>query len=132
MPCTKIDVSSSGDVRGRWDAERLAQIASNLLGNAVKHGAADTPIRVMLRDDGACVALRVENDNRHRAIPEDLMPVLFDPVARGTGTARGLGLGLYIAREIAHAHGGTIEVETNETLTAFTILLPRRRSAHSA
>lgn len=124
-PGARIELVSDGDLRGTWDPDRLSQIVANLLGNAIKHGAADVPVRVTAREEERGVSLRIENDNRHGPIPPELRAVLFQPFERGVGPARGLGLGLYIACQIAQAHGGSIEVESDEQKTAFTLRLPR-------
>lgn len=123
--------STSGDATGPWDRDRLSQILSNLLGNAVQHGRSGGSIDVVV--DGTHserVTLSVSNEG---TIPLDLVPVIFNPF-RGTMQKRaksnGLGLGLYVARQIALAHGGELRVETTETDTVFTLTLPR--SAHGA
>jgi signal transduction histidine kinase len=123
----------SGDLDGVWDAERLAQVVSNLAGNALEHGAEGAPIRLRARDEGAEVSLAVSN--RGRPIPPDVLPFIFEPFRRArpaevsAGGVRGLGLGLYISRQIVLAHGGTIDVRSNEREgTTFSIRLPRRRS----
>ena len=122
----KIGLRSTGDTHGRWDRQRLAQVISNLLGNAIKHGAVDGPINLSVAGDVE-VSLRVEN--RGAPIPPDLLPHLFEPFRSGSkpegSSERGLGLGLYIVHEIVRAHGGRIEVQSNEVATAFTVILPR-------
>lgn len=105
------------------DPYRLSQLLGNLVTNALSHGDADAPVRVEVdRHDGA-LRLCVRNGG---AIPADRVPDLFQPFARREGGARpGLGLGLYIAAEIARAHGGTLEVDTApERGTCFTFRLP--------
>lgn len=105
------------------DPRRLAQLLGNLLGNALTHGASDAPVRVACRQDGAMLALSVAN--RGDPIPEAARPLLFHPFVRGrAGRQQGLGLGLYIAAEIARAHGGTLEVESGQDRTVFTLHLP--------
>jgi len=133
-PDCPIELVTEGDARGEWDADRLAQVVSNLVGNAVEHGCVDEPVRVRVRDEGAAVALEVHNDGA--PIPPELLPVLFDPFRRGAvradGAARsGLGLGLYITQQIVQAHGGTLSVRsTPRDGTTFRVRLPR--SAASA
>jgi len=126
-PSWKIERQVIGHQSGLWDADRLLQVISNLVCNAGQHGPPDGTILVTLdgrRDDW--VTLRVHNDGR---IPNSVLPTLFDPF-RGTRhrreQSRGLGLGLFIVREIAHAHGGTVEVASSDDEgTTFTIRLPR-------
>jgi signal transduction histidine kinase len=126
-PTWRIDTSCSGNVRGRWDPDRLLQVLSNLLANAGHHGTSGEDI--MLRVDGSDDRrVRVDVHNAG-AIPEDLLPRLFDPF-RGTRvrsrSSRGLGLGLFIVRQIVRAHGGTIAVTSSpEQGTTFTLELPR-------
>lgn len=120
------DIRADVDVdnlRGDWDADRLAQVVSNLIANALEHG--DDPIEVSGRADGDQVVLEVRN-------PGDLasgsISQIFDPfVSLGTTRAgrRGLGLGLYIVREVARAHGGTVDAGSDDGTTTFRVRLPR-------
>jgi signal transduction histidine kinase len=134
FPQWTIRSQSIGDLDGAWDPDRLLQIISNLLSNAGQHGRPEGAIDVSL--DGRhpdTVALTVHNGG---VIPSSLLPKLFDPF-RGTrqrrDAARGLGLGLYIVREIARAHGGTVEVtSTPDAGTSFLVRLPRRTVRSSA
>nr|BDT38194.1 PAS domain-containing protein [Myxococcus sp. MH1] len=123
-----FDVDGRSD--GLWDADRLAQVLSNLVGNALEHGAQDAP--VLLR----CLDLEtrqvVEVHNPGAPIPAPQLATLFDPfrqagAAREKGRRRGgLGLGLFIVREIVHAHGGSVDVRSSELDgTTFTVTLPR-------
>jgi signal transduction histidine kinase len=122
-------VDMTGDLEGEWDPDRLAQVASNLVGNAMAHGAPDGPVRVTVRSGAGTVEVAVHNAGP--AIPEALRRVLFDPFRRGqeageTSRASGLGLGLYITREIVAGHGGTVEVESTEAEgSTFRVVLPR-------
>jgi signal transduction histidine kinase len=122
--CT-IRVERAGDLVGTWDEDRLAQVFSNLLVNAAVHGQGGGPI--VVRIDGAVAgAVQVVVQNEGRIAPE-LLPNLFEPF-RGddqTTTSSGLGLGLYITREVVAAHGGAIDVTSDERGTAFRIELPR-------
>ena len=127
-PQARIEVSSSGSLGGRWDPDRLGQVVSNLVGNSVQHGTAQRPITVELDGTGSeLVRLRVGN---HGAISGEAMPTLFEPFKRTTTTTikggdRGLGLGLFIAREIVRAHGGELAVRTVDGTTIFETTLPR-------
>ena len=106
------------------DPARVAQLFSNLLGNAINHGAPDQPVRVDAATKGATFELCVANGGT--PIPEEARKRLFNPFYRGAahGRSEGLGLGLYIAREIAKAHGGTIDVESSQAETRFTFRMP--------
>jgi PAS domain S-box-containing protein len=131
-PGRQVRLEARGDFRGRWDAGRLAQVVGNLLKNALTYSPPDTPVTVMLGEEGDWVRLVVCNQNRDgKPIPQERLPTLFDPFRRGgtehTETApEGLGLGLYIARELVAAHGGFIDVTSTERDgTTFTLRLPR-------
>ncbi|PTL75683.1 PAS domain S-box protein [Vitiosangium sp. GDMCC 1.1324] len=127
-PERRIEFQASGDGWGQWDEGRLAQVVTNLVGNALQHGQADLPVRVSIRGGPSDVVLEVHNDGP--PIPPELLPNLFEPYRRGTEPSerRGsLGLGLYISRQIILGHGGTVEVHsTVEDGTTFTVRLPRR------
>jgi two-component system OmpR family sensor kinase len=108
------------------DPERLRQALENLLGNALQHGPDGVPVVVDLsqetRDDGTWVILRVHDEGP--GIPPSLIPTLFERFARGSSSS-GLGLGLYLARGIVEAHGGTLTVdEHGESGTTFCLSLP--------
>lgn len=113
------------------DHGRIGQLVSNLLGNAITHGAADEPITVDAQTGGGTFELFVANGGA--PIPETAMARLFQPFFRGAvrPSQHGLGLGLHIASEIAKAHGGEIDVASNEEETRFTFRMPCRRSNES-
>jgi len=126
-PDRAIKTEYIGEFTGRWDAERIAQVASNLIGNALKHGQADTPVRVCLDGAGGDdVVLSVTNMG---TIPPELVDHLFDPFRGGqrpAGRGEGLGLGLYIVYQIVRAHHGSVEVTTGrDNQTAFRVAVPR-------
>ncbi len=127
---SKIAVECQGDAIGRWDPNRITQALSNLVGNAVKHGAPGAPIDVRVISDARNAIIEVHNDG---AIPSDVMPKLFQPFAvRGMQERQreGLGLGLFIAKSIARAHRGDLEVHsTPEAGTTFRLVLPRAAEA---
>lgn len=106
------------------DRRRMGQLASNLVSNAVKHGDPEAPVRVECGLEGGRFRLEVENQGD--PIPAAIADSLFRPFFRGGGDEgrQGLGLGLYIAREIARAHGGTLTVDSTEERTRFTLLMP--------
>jgi PAS domain S-box-containing protein len=118
---------------GSWDRDRLEQVFSNLIGNAIHHGDPDGPATIDLLDEGDDVVVTVHN--RGRPIPETLQAELFSPFRRGerdskTPETEGLGLGLYISREVALAHGGDIDVRsTAGGGTTFRVRLPRTAPA---
>jgi signal transduction histidine kinase len=127
----QLDYQVLGDTQGRWDGERLAQMVSNILGNALKHGAKDAPIRVTLDGSQAGeLLLTIQNGG---TIPPSLLADLFKPFRGGErqpGQSEGLGLGLYISQQIARAHGGSIQAQSAEGQTRFDIRLPRQPLAH--
>lgn len=106
------------------DHARIAQLFSNLLGNAITHGAPDKPIVVEANTDGNFFELSVRNGGD--PIPQPALDRLFQPFYRGEvrPSAQGLGLGLYIASQIAEAHSGRIDVQSDETETSFTFCMP--------
>jgi signal transduction histidine kinase len=125
-PSRRIELASDDGLRGEWDATRLAQGLGNLLANALEYGDPTQPVRVTARADGDGV--RIEVWNAGTPIPEEMLPRIFEPFRRGTRASRvGTGLGLYIAREIAAAHSGRLELESNATHgTVVRWMLPRR------
>jgi signal transduction histidine kinase len=128
-PQHRLDLDVVGDTRGVWDGQRLQQLVANLVMNAIKYGAPDAPVRVVVTGDTAEVRLEVKNSGE--AIDTLTLERIFDPLQRGPHheprhDADSLGLGLYIVREITKAHGGEINVWSDETETAFTVRLPRR------
>ena len=128
-PTRAMIVESAGDATTHGDPERLVQLFSNLVGNALAHGKTDTPITTTVVGRDRDVAVIIHN---HGTIPSEVMPVLFEPFRGRAPHSRssGLGLGMYIAREIAHAHGGEITVESTPIAgTAITVQLPRRAGA---
>jgi signal transduction histidine kinase/CheY-like chemotaxis protein len=118
---------------GRWDRDRLVRAIENLVGNALLHGRADTAVVVGLREQEGEARISVRNEGA--AIDAATRSSMFEPFVRGAATegSPGLGLGLFIARAIARAHGGDIEVESScEAGTTFTIVLPSRVATRSA
>jgi len=128
-PGRTIELDLEGDGRGIWDPARIGQAVSNLVANALEHGAKDGSVRVSVGGDGEEAVVEVENDGA--PIPPELRAVMFEPFSRGSALrdashARGLGLGLYIVSQIVSAHDGSIAVEsTAERGTTFTVRLPR-------
>jgi signal transduction histidine kinase len=130
-PDRQIDIDVAGNAQGVWDGRRLQQLLGNLVQNAIKYGAPDAPVRVLVVGEEA--QFRVEVRNSGPAIEQMALKQIFEPLERGPNHGSGhdadssLGLGLYIAREIAKAHGGDIEARSDETETVFAVRLPRRR-----
>jgi len=110
------------------DSDRLAQVFSNLVGNAILHGDPSTPITVRTRIENDLVTVTVHNDGE--PIPAEIQAKLFDPFRRGeresrTASTSGLGLGLYISWEIVRGHGGSIELEpSGDSGTTFRVCIP--------
>lgn len=127
-PDRKLEVKTSGDLHGRWDADRLAQVLTNLLGNAVEHGTPNAPITVTARGDEREVVLSVQSEGP--AIGEhELRQIaggMKNPEQDATRDRRHLGLGLYIVDKIVAAHGGSVDVGSSDDRgTIFTVHLPR-------
>ena len=130
-PGHRLDLEVRGDSKGVWDGRRLQQLLSNLVLNAIKYGAPDAPVRVAVTGDETEVRLEVRNSGA--AIEPAVLEQLFAPLKRGpqhensSTSDVSLGLGLYIAREIAIAHGGQIEARSGNAETVFAVRLPRSR-----
>jgi len=122
-----VAVSSAGDTEGYWDADRLAQVIQNLIDNALSYSPPDAVVRVSIRGDEA---VRLSVHNVGGPIPPENLRRMFEPyhLSGGPpGSARGLGLGLYIVKEFVRAHGGTVDVtSTKADGTTFAVSLPRR------
>lgn len=128
-PDRELSFEAKGDGWGEWDPDRVAQVVNNLVGNALQHGAADSPVRLVLCAEGESL-VRMEVRSQGRPIPPELLRTLFEPFrgaqASGTGAERSLGLGLYIVCEIVRAHRGRIEVVSNaHDGTIFSVMWPR-------
>ena len=129
-PAGKLRFEASGNFRGDWDTSRVSQALSNLIANVMQHGAESTPTVVTARGEADEVVVCIHNlgavitaeDQRH----------IFDPFARIVSAESerplqsSIGLGLYIANQIALAHGGSIRVDSSvERGTTFELHLPR-------
>ena len=126
-PESTLRFSCSGDACGRWDPDRLSQVFSNLVANAVRHGESKQGVDVLVDGRGATnVRVTVHNMG---AISARRLPKLFEPMAgssRRPEKSQGLGLGLFITRELVRVHGGSIEVSSDDVSgTTFTVTLPR-------
>lgn len=128
-PDRRIELEQSGSGAGEWDPDRLGQVVTNLVSNALAYSPSDTPVRVRTRGEERAVVL--EFHNAGTPIPPRSLARIFEPMERGTseqakagGTS--IGLGLFIVRSIVRAHGGTIDVRSTATEgTTFTVKLPR-------
>ncbi|NMO21948.1 PAS domain S-box protein [Pyxidicoccus fallax] len=128
-PGRTLHLEAEGDLRGRWDAARLAQLTDNLLGSVLQHGPEDAPVALRLAGVVGGVTLSVHNDGL--VVPAEEHATLFEPFRRGRPpNPDGLGLGLYIARQIALAHGGRLTVESRtQGGVRFIVWLPREGTA---
>jgi signal transduction histidine kinase len=135
-PARQIEFQTCADIAGEWDAARLHQLLGNLIVNALKHGDSEMPVWVRLSSEPT--AVQVEVRNRGAVIAAPLLAEVFQPLRRGPvrsdGLSKdsGLGLGLYIASEIAKGHGGRIDARSDESETVFTVWLPRVKRAPSS
>ena len=132
-PGSDFDVALVGDLVGHYDGVRMHQLMTNLLINAAQYGGRSAPVLLRARADADTVIIEVTNQGN--TIPADSLQSIFRPLIQlpAEGDARpgtSLGLGLFIAREIALAHGGTIVVSSSEMQgTTFTVRLPRNNSS---
>lgn len=128
-PDRQIELTVSGTTHGQWDRVRLMQVLRNLVSNAIKYGSPDTPVRITLNGNDRDVRLEIRNQGE--TIEPAVLALLFQPLKRGLtppdiqDARSGLGLGLFIVREIVVAHGGEVDVRSAEGETAFTVRLPR-------
>ncbi|MDY7227078.1 PAS domain-containing sensor histidine kinase [Hyalangium rubrum] len=128
-PNRDIHLEIRGESKGFWDEERMAQVLSNLVANALQHSPVGTPVSVRLESVDSLQRVAVHNVGQ--PIPEALRPHLFEPFHHSEGgpgraSRGGLGLGLYIVAQIVQAHGGRIEVDSSsQEGTSFVLLLPR-------
>jgi two-component system sensor histidine kinase/response regulator len=130
-PGRSIELSASGNTLGSWDGGRVQQILANLLGNALRHGAPGEPVSVTVDGSAGDAVLVTVHNQGH--IPEELLPHLFHPFSSGQrhrARADGLGLGLFIVRQLALAHDGDVSVESSKEFgTRFQVRLPRSATA---
>ena len=129
-PTRQIELEIRGDTSGHWDGVRLQQLVRNLVVNGIQYGAPNTPVLMLLI--GGKTEVRVEVKNSGPAIQPAVLSQMFDPLKRGLvqrdrdNTETNLGLGLYIVREIAHAHGGEVTARSDDAETVVAVRLPRR------
>ena len=136
-PERAIHFEPGSDLDGIWDEGRIAQVFSNLLGNALQHGSESEPIRMRVDSGGSDVVVRIHNQGK--AIAAEAIPFIFDPLVRLAkpdaqqhGAENSLGIGLYIARVIVEAHGGAIDATSSaEHGTTFSVRIPRIPPPHA-
>jgi signal transduction histidine kinase len=128
-PAATLRLEAEARPSGHWDAARLSQMLSNLLANAINHGAPDQPVVLRIAEARGAAQLSVHNHGE--PIPAEQLPTLFRPLQQSSSDrlrrpgSSGMGLGLYIAREIATAHDGSIGVASDAASgTTFTVTLP--------
>ncbi len=127
-PGREVRRGGTGDVTGSWDADRVAQVIVNLLSNALDYSPPASAVELSWREAGDAAVLEIANEGP--PIPPEVLPGLFEPFRRAerqrAGGKDGLGLGLFIARAIATAHGGELGVRSAPgERTVFTLRLPR-------
>jgi signal transduction histidine kinase len=125
-----IQLEVEGDLTGTWDEDRLAEVLSNLVGNAVEYALPGTAVVVKAYADGPEVVVEVVNQGD--PIPADVLPFIFQPFRRAhrePSVTGHLGLGLYIAHQISLSHGGTLDARSADGRTSFAMRLPRHVAA---
>jgi signal transduction histidine kinase len=134
FPGRRFEVLQEGDGEGEWDPDRFAQVAQNLVSNALKYSPQGSLIRVHTRVVPEEATLVVNNAGA--PIPPEKLPILFEPLQRAAGqmdvASHSVGLGLYIVKQIVEAHRGSVEVQSTEAGgTTFTVRLPRVVAPHA-
>ncbi|MEP7068897.1 MAG: HAMP domain-containing sensor histidine kinase [Usitatibacter sp.] len=129
-PSVGFRFESRGPLNGPFDPERMQQVVSNLLNNAVQHGKRGSPVSLIAHGDATSLSFHVTNQGA--PITAESLQVIFDPLVQifpegsGPGMSTNLGLGLFIAREIVVAHGGAIRATSSaRDGTTFFVELPR-------
>jgi len=126
-PDRVIEVAVAGPCQGTWDPDRLAQVVSNLIENALVHSPTASSVSMAIGAVAGRIEVAVENSGE--PIPADLLPRIFDAFQSGaakTKSRSGLGLGLYIVAQIVKAHGGTVTAQSGDGRTRFAVMLPRQ------
>jgi phosphoserine phosphatase RsbU/P len=134
FPDREVEVLHQGSSRGDWDADRMAQVLTNLVTNALRYSPRGTPVRVTTRGEPQAVILEVHNLGP--PIPPELLPRLFAPMKRREqpdgSSGRSLGLGLFIVDHVIRAHGGSIDVHSDARQgTTFTVRVPRQPPSYA-
>ena len=137
-PSRTIELRSPPTLIGVWDRDRLEQVFSNLVGNAISYGVVEKPITVQAREEVPDGPVLVEVHNEGRPIPAELQAAIFTPYRRGeldgkAAHTAGLGLGLYISHAIVAKHGGDMGVRSSSAEgTTFWVTLPRTTTERSS
>ena len=131
---SRLHVTAHGDLTGNFDSSRVREALSNLVTNAVKHAANKDDVAIDLTGDEDTVRIAIENAGE---IPSSDAHALFEPLRRGSGAHQSnersnLGLGLFITRQIARAHGGDVELHSESGRVRFTLVLPKTESQPAA
>lgn len=132
-PDRQLELKVVGDAHGRWDGPRLQQVLRNLVSNAIKYGTPDAPVRTVIVGNETDVRFEVTNSGP--TIDQSALAQIFDPLKRGSAAGPGhaadggLGLGLFIVREVARAHGGEVDVRSTDGVTVFEVRLPRNNES---
>jgi len=126
-PARRIEMTVEGDAQGRWDGKRLRQVLRNLVGNACAYATPGEPVVVTIDGTGTEISFEVKNRGEIDLAAEQL----FNPLNRGPLESRaanpeGLGLGLFIVREVVRAHEGEVQLRSEAGETVFSVRLPRR------
>lgn len=127
-PERTVHIDAEGDLWGNWDAGRMEQVISNLVGNALQHGPQTGEVKVTLRGEADSVTLSTHNAGA--PIPPEVLRHVFEPGQRGSAPSGGLGLGLFIVQQIVLAHGGSMRASSGPEGTTFTAVLPRKARAN--
>jgi signal transduction histidine kinase len=128
LPGCRIEYRTGGATQGSWDASRIRQVVGNLITNAARYGNQASPVGVKLCGGEADVRLSMENEGP--TMPPEAVEVLFEPLRRAANSHAkaeriSMGLGLFIVRQVAQAHGATVSVDSADGRTVFTVMLPR-------
>lgn len=135
-PDRRLALEVVGNTFGRWDGPRLQRVLRNLVSNAIKYGTQDSPVRTVI--DGNATELRIGVTNKGPTIQREDLEHIFDPFKRccaaepSKASDTSLGLGLFIVREVARAHGGSVSVRSDDGITLFEVLLPRNNNSPTA
>lgn len=122
-PAAELELTCAGDTAGEFDVDRMGQVISNLVANAVHHGDPRRPVRISIGLDRDELMASVASGG---PIPDDVLPSLFEPFKSFSEKRReGLGLGLYIVQQFVQAHGGSIRAMNREDWAVFEIRIPR-------
>jgi signal transduction histidine kinase len=122
----RVQLVTEGELTGNWDHDRLAEVLTNLTGNALDYATPGTAVKIEAHGEEAAVVIAIENEGP--PIPPEVLPFIFEPFRRGEkkkSAAGNLGLGLYIADQIVLAHGGSLMAQSAGGITRFVIRLPR-------